>query len=148
MTLEENKRIATDSFLIIERGDAGLAQRIVHPEFINHEADDDPEDGSRQLRGPVGFLATGDWLRAAFSGLLFEHQDIVAEGDRVVVITAMRGVHTGEFQRIAPTGRSIRQRQFHLFRLHDGLLIEHVAQRDDLGLLLQLGWGSRTNCTS
>jgi hypothetical protein len=35
-----------------------------------------------------------------------------------------------------------RQRQMHLFRLRSGQIVEHLAQRDDLGLLLQLGWRS------
>jgi len=27
-----------------------------------------------------------------------------------------------------------------VFRLRSGKIVEHVAQRDDLGLLLRLGW--------
>jgi predicted ester cyclase len=140
VSLAGNKKIAADSFLVIERGDAALAQRIIHPDFVNREADDDPHDSARQERGPHGFMATANWLRAAFSNLHFELQEIVAEGGHVVVSAVMIGTHAGEFQRIAPTGRPIRQRQMHLFCLRDGLLIEHTAQRDDLGLLLSLGW--------
>jgi predicted ester cyclase len=140
MSLERNKRAALDSFRVIEDDDAALAERVVGAEFINREAEDDPEDVGRQERGPRGFLATARWLRAAFTGLRFEHQHVIAERDRVVVVTTMLGTHAGEFQKIAPTGRPIRQRQIHVFRLSEGRIVEHVAQRDDLGLLLQLGW--------
>ncbi len=51
----------------------------------------------------------------------------------------MTGRHIGEFQGIKATGRSFRQRQIHFFRLHLHKIVEHVAQRDDLGLMLQLG---------
>jgi hypothetical protein len=32
--------------------------KIIDPGFVNHEAEDDPEDADRQLTGPAGFLAT------------------------------------------------------------------------------------------
>jgi predicted ester cyclase len=140
MTLHLNKKIATESFLVIERGDIALAQRIIHPKFKNREADDDTEDLARRQDGPVGFIATANWLRAAFSDLHFELGVIVAEDELVVVCAEMIGIHTGKFQRIEATGRPIRQRQMHLFEMCDGLLIAHRAQRDDLGLLLHLGW--------
>lgn len=34
-------------------------------------------------------------------------EDIFGEGDRVAVRNTIRGTHVGEFQGIAPTGRSI-----------------------------------------
>ncbi len=38
------------------------------------------------------------------------------------------------------TGRRFTVRQFHLFRLADGRLAEHIAVRDDLGMMTQLGF--------
>lgn len=38
-----------------------------------------------------------------------------------------------------PTGRPIAWRYLHLWRVVDGLVVEHWAYRDDLGLLAQLG---------
>jgi predicted ester cyclase len=52
----------------------------------------------------------------------------------------MTGVHTGGFQGVAPTGKRFRQGQIHLFRLRAVKIVEHLAQRDDLGLLLQMEW--------
>jgi hypothetical protein len=66
------KAVALESFRLIETGDADLAQRIIASRDVNDEADDDPEDIERQLRGPAGFLATSRWLRDAFSDLSFE----------------------------------------------------------------------------
>jgi hypothetical protein len=39
------KSVARDSFRLIETGNEQLAQRIVAAGFVNHEAQDDPEDG-------------------------------------------------------------------------------------------------------
>jgi predicted ester cyclase len=143
MSLEHNKRTAIDSFRLIETGDMTLAERIIAADFINREAEDDADQPDRQLAGVAGFLATAQWLHAAFSDLHFAEEETLGEDDRVVVVTTMIGRHTGDFQGVAPTGKRISQRQIHLFRFRMGQIVEHQAQRDDLGLLLQIGWRPR-----
>lgn len=140
MSVSQNKEAAIASFRVIESGDASLAGEIVSPDFVNLEARDDPGQPDRGLKGPNGFLATSRWLRTAFGELRFEDLDMIAEDEHVAVRTTMTGCHIGEFQGIAPTGRRFQQRQIHIFRIRDGRIIEHSAQRDDLGLLLHLGW--------
>ena len=138
--MTDAKAIARESFQLIETGDAELAQHIIAPDFINQEAEDDPEDVERQQHGPAGFLATSRWLRDAFSNLRFELQETLAEGDTVMAAAVMTGQHTGVFNGIAPTGRPISHKQVHIFTITDGQITRHRAVRDDLGLLLQLGW--------
>jgi predicted ester cyclase len=138
--MTDAKAIARESFRLIETGDAELAQHIIAPDFINQEAEDDPEDVERQQHGPAGFLATSRWLRDAFSNLRFELQETLAEGDTVMAAAVMTGQHTGVFNGIAPTGRPIAHKQVHIFTIADGQITRHRAVRDDLGLLLQLGW--------
>jgi predicted ester cyclase len=136
----DTKAIAHQSFRLIENGDVEVAEQIIATGFVNEEAEDDPDDVERQLHGPAGFLATSRWLRDAFSDLRFEHQETVAEGDTVMAAAVMTGRHTGPFNGIAPTGRPITHKQVHIFTIADGQISHHRAVRDDLGLLLQLGW--------
>jgi predicted ester cyclase len=138
--MTDTKAIALESFRLIETGDAELAQHIIAPDFINQEAEDDPEDVERQQHGPAGFLATSRWLRDAFSNLRFELQETLAEGGTVMAAAVMTGQHTGLFNGIAPTGRPISHKQVHIFTITHGQITRHRAVRDDLGLLLQLGW--------
>jgi predicted ester cyclase len=137
--MTDPKVVARASFRLIETGDEELAQQIIAPDYVNQEAEDDPEDGERQQRGPAGFLATSRWLRDAFSNLRFELQETVAEGSTVMAAAVMTGQHTGSFNGIAPTGRPITHKQVHIFTIADGQINRHRAVRDDLGLLLQLG---------
>jgi hypothetical protein len=44
-------------------GDEEAAERLIHPDFVNHEADPERRDG------PAGAVATGAWLRSCFGGL-------------------------------------------------------------------------------
>jgi predicted ester cyclase len=138
--MTDTKAVALESFRLIETGDPELARQIIAPDFINQEADDDPDDVERQQHGPAGFLATSRWLRDAFSNLRFDLQETLAEADTVMAAAVMTGQHTGMFNGIAPTGRPITHKQVHIFTIADGQITNHRAVRDDLGLLLQLGW--------
>jgi predicted ester cyclase len=145
MSIESNKAVAIDSFRVVETGDAALAESIIASDFRNQEAEDDIDEPDRNLPGPAGFLATSRWLRRAFSDLQFGEFEALAEGDRVMVKATMTGCHTGPFQGMAPSGKWIRQQQIHLFRVQEVKLVEHSARRDDLGLLLQIGWHPRAD---
>lgn len=134
------QEVASLSFKLIETGDLNLAEQIIDKDFINHEAQDDPEDRDRQLKGPKGFLATSEWLKSSFSDLHFIEQENAVNNDVVMIATLMCGKHTGEFQHIQPTGGEFKQKQVHIFHIKNGKILSHRAVRDDLGLLFQLGW--------
>jgi predicted ester cyclase len=99
---------------------------------------------------PSAFYATALWLRNAYAELRWDIHDIVADGDLVVLHATMSGGHTGTFvdydaaarpaQAFPPTGTRFATTQTHWFRIADGKVIEHWANRDDLGTAMQLGW--------
>ena len=107
--------------------------------------------------GPQAFYATALWLRSMFADLSFEVHDVVAEGDLVVIHNTMRGRHTGVATnydadgRVAeafpPTGKTFASTQTHWMRVRDGKVIEHWANRDNIGTALQLGGCHRARCT-
>ncbi len=48
-------------------------------------------------------------------------------------------IHSGEFQGLPPTGKSIKLAVMHIDRIENGRIIEHWGQGDALGLMQQLG---------
>ena len=78
-------------------------------------------------------------LTAGFPDNRHEVQEMIAEGDKVVVRCTLTGPHEGEFMGIAPTGRSIEVSEIHVYRLEEGKAVEHRVGRDDLGAMRQLG---------
>lgn len=97
----------------------------------------------------VGGVAGPQWWREVFEFLYatlpdwqWTLDDLVAEGDRVVARLTVRGTHRGSeipfLRGIAPTGRAVTWTHHHSFRLVDGRIAEHWANRDDLGLLRQV----------
>ena len=79
MSLAQNKQVALEAFRVLETGDSTAADRIIAPDFINREADDDPDRPDRGLRGPAGVIATSRWLTGWVSDLRFDHHEVVAE---------------------------------------------------------------------
>jgi predicted ester cyclase len=143
-----NAEVCVRSMLIMGSGNLDELAQIVDPGAVNREAKDEPP--ACRVPGPAGFAATAHWLRTAFADLDFAIHDVVAEGDLVVVHCTMSGRQVGPFvgyeesgevaQAFPPTGRTFAITQTHWFRMKDGRVAEHWANRDDLGMAMQLGW--------
>ena len=65
--------------------------------------------------------------------------DLVAEGDKVVVRWTFRGTHPGEFQGVPPTGKQVTIIGISIFRIVGNKVVEDWTIIDLLGLLQQLG---------
>ena len=140
---------ALRQFDLMATGSRADFEALIHPEMVNHEAKDEPP-AARQSHGPAAAHATALWLRAAFADLRWEVHEVVAERDLAVVHCTMSGRHTGVFvgydadgevkEAFPPTGKRFASTQTHWIRIADGRMIEHWANRDDLGMAEQLGW--------
>ncbi len=118
---------------LLNRGELSVADELIAPDFVNHEAPPGKDRGPESMRG----LAT--MLRTAFPDLHFTIEDLVAEGDTVAGRLTMSGTHEGPLMEMAPTGRSVRQDHMHIVRFRDGKALEHWGVRDDLSMMQQLG---------
>jgi steroid delta-isomerase-like uncharacterized protein len=79
----------------------------------------------------------------AFSDTSIKVEDIVAEGDTVMVRMTWRGTHSGEMLGIPATGKRFEVSGFALDRFRDGRVVEHIPLFDQPSLLRQLD-GDRT----
>ncbi len=79
------------------------------------------------------------WLDAAFADRSITPLDVITSADKVVARTRFKGLHVGPFQRIAPTNRTIEFEQIHIWRIEDGLIVEHWACMDEVSSLRQMG---------
>lgn len=131
---DERKEIVRRSMRIFE--EPGMIPELIHPEWLNHEA------GGPNRHGREGAAGTVRVLTSAFAGLRYEIHRMVAEDDLVAVHLTMHGRHVGPFAGMEPTGATFATPHVHLYRLADGLLREHWAVRDDLGMMRQLGRAS------
>ncbi|NCZ82473.1 MAG: hypothetical protein EBX64_04895, partial [Betaproteobacteria bacterium] len=73
------------------------------------------------------------------SGEIVAANFFVAEGEKVLVRLRVLGTHLGPFGDMAASGRKIDIGVLDLFQIRDGVMIEHWALLDNLGMLKQLG---------
>jgi ketosteroid isomerase-like protein len=124
-------------FQYLNTGDTTGIDEVIAPGYVSRNAAGAPEACLRP--GPAGVVAVVSWLRGAFSDLRFEEMERISEADRCMVRVVMNGRHTGEFQGIPATNRTVSVQQVHIFRFAEGKIVEHRAIRDDMGLARQLG---------
>ena len=89
--------------------------------------------------GPEEMKGTVRMITAAFPDNRHEVDEVIMDGDRVVLRCTLTGTHEGPFMGIPPTGRKIEVTEIHIYRLVDGKAVEHRVGRDDLGAMRQLG---------
>jgi len=75
---------------------------------------------------------------AAFPDARYSIDDVLAEGDRVVVRVTTRGTHRGTYVGTAPTHRAIEFTSMVIYRIHDGRIAESWGEMDLLRLMRQL----------
>jgi steroid delta-isomerase-like uncharacterized protein len=134
MSAEENKNVVRRfARMVVSRGDFGVFEELVAPDFAEHST----PPGVPPTRDTLRHFIEG--FRAAFPDLETSEEDLVAEGDKVVYRGTIRGTHRGEFMGIPPTGQRIEIGEIQVQRLAGGQLAEHWGQLDWLALLRQLG---------
>jgi steroid delta-isomerase-like uncharacterized protein len=133
MATEQNGEVARRYYeAVLNEGDVDALDEMAAADYEEH----DPLPG--QGTGRQGLKDRVSMIREAF-GQRFTIEDMVAEGDRVVVRWTGSGIHTGEFMGIPPTGKSFTIAGIDVHRIEDGRLAEHWHVVDQLSLLQQLG---------
>jgi lactoylglutathione lyase len=106
---------------------------LVAGDMINHAAGPQGRDGLKTILRTIEVDLGPTWL---------EQHHLIAEGDLVVQHVTLHGTHRASTMPLladAPaTGRSAAWTFIHIWRVADGMLVEHWACRDDMGLLEQL----------
>ncbi len=133
---EENKAVVRREFeeIFNHTGNLDAAEEIYAPDYVSHE----PTSGEvRGIEGAKQFAAT---YREAFPDLENTIEDMVAEGDEVVVRFKARGTHQGETEAFGPpTGERMEITGITIKRLSEGKIVEAWTNFDALGMMQQLG---------
>lgn len=131
---EHNKNIARDYFNAFAKQDRTWLDQHVAPNYVRRDT-----TLPFEVRGPEGVMKLGDLLLGAFSEVDLDIQDVVAEGDKVLVRLIFRGVHSGPLGDYPPSGRRFEVGVLDLFRFENGKIAEQWPAIDNLGLQQQIG---------
>ena len=134
MSLEPNKALVRRQFEeLINRKNLSVIDSDMAPDFVDHEAVPGLAPGLTGVRQWI----TG--MHQACPDLRVTIEDMIAEGDRVVVRNTWRGTHTGPLLGIPPTGRTFELTGIVIWRIAAGKICERWATLDQWGLRQQLG---------
>ena len=115
---------------ILNGRDLSVVPQYVTPDMVDHRYPN--QDGAAGTQKFLGYVFQ------AFPDVHFKPEDIIAEGDRVVVRFSITGTHKGEFQGVKPTGRRVQWSGINIGRFVDGKVAELWGEADMLGLMRQL----------
>jgi uncharacterized protein (TIGR02246 family) len=76
---------------------------------------------------------------SAFPDMVMHEDELVIDGDRVVLIARLAGTHAKEFFGLAPTGRHVEVQAAIVMRVADGVVVEERRIYDFTGMLVKVG---------
>lgn len=132
---EQNKTVVRRLFdELWNKGNLQVADELIAPNYLHHD-DSSPGLG----KGPEGEKKRVNLYRTAFHDFRLSIEDLLAEGETVVARWSCRGVHKGELNGIAPTGKQFAITGVTICRFDHGKIVEGFVNWDALGLMRQLG---------
>lgn len=120
----------------MNQGKVALLDELFAPNFLYHDA---TRPDVRTLEDYKRFLTE---TRSAFPDVHFTLEDVIAEGEELVVRWTMRGTNTGDIvtpMHIPATGKQITVTGIGIGRAVEGKTVELWNEQDYLGLFQQLG---------
>jgi len=135
MPTEQNKAIFRRMVEeIFNRGNMNLVDEFLAPDFIERE-----ELPPGIPPGREGVKQMTIMFRSAFPDFKATIDDMIAEGDKVVVRMTWSGTHKGEFMGISPTGKSVSFGVIDIVRFSGDKFVEHWGMMDSTSMMQQLG---------
>jgi predicted ester cyclase len=108
---------------------------VCAPGFRNHDAGLPTPDADLQtLKRSIAAAIFG-----AFPNMVSAEEDLIVEGNKVVVRRTLRGTHTGDLMGVAPTGREVAVGGVWIADMSGGKLQEQWVYFDALSMLQQVG---------
>jgi steroid delta-isomerase-like uncharacterized protein len=129
---EMNKAVAIETMEALDRRDLDSvrANMALHSRFYGWAPETLDADGHK------AFMSG---LLAAFPDSRFIVEDVIAEGDKVVVRHTLQGTHQAELQGVPASGRPVEVNGIIIFRMENGKIAEAWLNADIMGMMQQLG---------
>jgi len=114
---------------VISNQDLAVLDEILAPDVAQDSATFADNPGPRDV---LGALFTG------FPDVQHEVEEVITDGDLVVVRYTATGTHEGEFQGYAPAGKPVTWTGINIYRIACGRIAETWSEVDALGRIAQM----------
>lgn len=125
----KNKELIRDLYEnILNNRHMELLDGLISPDFT----------GPGGTKGITAFSATVQSVIAGFPDIKWVIEDLVAEGDKVVVRWHWNGTNSASFRGLPISNKSVTDNAIAIYQLKDGKVINTWIQGDRLGVLVQI----------
>jgi steroid delta-isomerase-like uncharacterized protein len=131
---EENRAIAIREWEAWNKGDFVAFKEEIGPEYVWYSP-----SGSTKPRTLEEMIAAGKMIHSSFPDVTFSIEEILVDGNKVIVRYIMRGTHQGEFKGLPATGNLVEVSGIMIHRIENGKIVEEREELDRLGSYQQLG---------
>lgn len=135
MSIERNKAVVRRLF--DEVWNTGRLDAIQELYTADYVADYQPYGPLRHGHDAIKGMVTR--AHVAFPDYHEELEEMIAEGDKVVVRLTITGTQLGQWGPLGPTGKPVRFEEIVILRFVDGKVAEQRGIPDNLAALRQLG---------
>jgi len=130
---DDNKALVRRFYTELDNLNLSVIDELVAEDFVNHSPPPFPVEPGRE-----GLKQAFELFRRATPGT-HEILDQLAEGDKVVTRLRAVGTHENDLPGIPRTGNPLEMTATVVHRIENGKIAEKWSDRDELGLLRQLG---------
>lgn len=131
MSSQTNKELAIQLMDAISRNDETTLNNLIHPDVVSH--------GISERHGIDEYKRFFALMHSSFSPWTMVVEDVIAEGDKVVLRILDQGTMTGSYMGMPATGKSYSIPAVQIARFVDGRLVEMWGFRDSAMAAQQLG---------
>ena len=140
MTTTEPLEVVREYADRLSNGDLDVLDDLVATEMVNHAAG---------LQGREGLRTILTIVEHDLGPITGTTHHLFSDGDLVTQHTTLHGTHRAStmplLAGVPVSGTAVDWEYIHIWRVVDGLIVEHWATRDDMGLLVQVGAGPQTS---
>jgi lactoylglutathione lyase len=127
------KDVVDELFRRRAAGDEGVLDELVSADLVNHAAGPQGREGMRRILRIID---------EDLGPVTVEQHHLFGEGDLVAQHLTLHGTHRASTMPLLAgtraSGRPAAWTFIHIWKVTDGVVVEHWACRDDMGLLQQL----------
>ena len=135
MTADENIVTMRRIVEVFNDRDLDIIPQLVTPGFVRH-------DFAGAFREAGGLEGVADFVQLflkAMPDLQIKVEDVFATENCLALRVTLTGIHHGEFQGIAPTGKKVKFSGSRMYRFEEGKIAETWQLYDAAGFLRQIG---------
>ena len=128
MTIDDNKTIVRRFITeVLEQGNVSSVNQLCAPNYVNRMTG----------QGIDSLIQFGGMMRMAIPDFHLSIENLVGEGDEVVLRYTATGTYTGSIMGSKPTGKAVSVRGLTYYRLSNGKIVEDdpISNQDIMQLL-------------